>query len=76
MATIRTFAQRLAAYLPLFGLRWVLILLNEFLPERWRAACWPARRESWAEAKARQLALRTRLPGRVAGKSGGLVNGY
>ncbi len=24
------------AYLPLFGLRWVLILLNEFIPERWQ----------------------------------------
>ena len=23
-------------YLPLFGLRWVLILLNEFIPERWQ----------------------------------------
>ena len=30
------FAARLAAYLPLFGLRWVLILLNEFIPERWQ----------------------------------------
>ena len=30
------FARRLAAYLPLFGLRWVLIMLNEFIPERWR----------------------------------------
>lgn len=29
------FAGRLAARLPLFGLRWVLIILNEFLPERW-----------------------------------------
>ncbi len=26
--------KRLEAYLPLFGLRWCLILLNEFLPER------------------------------------------
>lgn len=28
------FERRLIAYLPLFGLRWCLILLNEFLPER------------------------------------------
>ncbi len=28
------YAQRLEAYLPLFGLRWCLILLNEFIPER------------------------------------------
>lgn len=29
-----SYAKRLEAYLPLFGLRWCLILLNEFLPER------------------------------------------
>ena len=28
------YAKRLVAYLPLFGLRWCLILLNEFIPER------------------------------------------
>lgn len=27
---------RVAAWRPLLGLRWTLILLNEFLPERWR----------------------------------------
>jgi transketolase N-terminal domain/subunit len=30
------FARRLSAYLPLFGCRWVLIMLNEFIPELWR----------------------------------------
>ncbi|MBF0623383.1 MAG: aminoglycoside phosphotransferase family protein [Magnetococcales bacterium] len=30
------FPQRLASLLPLFGLIWCLILLNEFLPERWQ----------------------------------------
>ena len=30
------FATRLRLLYPLFGLRWCLILLNEFLPERWR----------------------------------------
>jgi hypothetical protein len=29
------YAERLAATAPLFALRWCLILLNEFLPERW-----------------------------------------
>lgn len=29
-----TFEARLSVYLPLFGLRWCLILLNEFLPHR------------------------------------------
>ena len=30
-----TYQIRLRALYPLFGLRWCLILLNEFLPERW-----------------------------------------
>ncbi len=30
-----TYQVRLRALYPLFGLRWCLILLNEFLPERW-----------------------------------------
>jgi cytochrome c1 len=29
-------SERVAAWRPLLGLRWTLILLNEFLPERWR----------------------------------------
>ncbi len=29
------YGKRLSALWPLFGLRWCLILLNEFLPERW-----------------------------------------
>jgi aminoglycoside phosphotransferase (APT) family kinase protein len=31
------FAARLALVYPLYGLRWCMILLNEFLPERWKA---------------------------------------
>lgn len=49
------FARRLEAYLPLFGLRWVLILLNEFIPERWRRRVLAGDTESWSDAKARQL---------------------
>jgi hypothetical protein len=30
-----TFAARLRALLPLYAVRWTMILLNEFLPERW-----------------------------------------
>jgi Phosphotransferase enzyme family len=30
------FATRLAACLPLYALRWTMILLNEFLPDRWQ----------------------------------------
>lgn len=49
------FAARLTAFYPLFGLRWVLILLNEFHPERWRRRVLAGANESWAEAKIRQL---------------------
>jgi hypothetical protein len=50
------FRSRLDALYPLFGLRWVLILLNEFHPERWRRRVLAGAQEDWAEAKARQLA--------------------
>jgi hypothetical protein len=50
------FAQRLSAYLPLFGLRWVLILLNEFIPERWQRRVLAGDAGGWSDAKARQLA--------------------
>ncbi|HET7802766.1 MAG TPA: phosphotransferase [Pseudolabrys sp.] len=64
-----SFATRLGAYLPLFGLRWVLILLNEFIPERWQRRVLAGTRQSWAEARAAQLALASEflaaLPARV-----------
>jgi hypothetical protein len=50
------FARRLTAYLPLFGLRWVLILLNEFVPERWQQRVRAGYVGSWRDAKAHQLA--------------------
>lgn len=49
------FALRLRALTPLFALRWVLILLNEFLPERWRARSLAQGEHAWAEAKDRQM---------------------
>lgn len=49
------FAERLRAYLPLFGLRWVLILLNEFIPERWQRRVLAGDTGSWSDAKIRQL---------------------
>jgi hypothetical protein len=49
------FAARLAAYQPLFGLRWVLILLNEFIPDRWQRRVLAGDEGSWSAAKARQL---------------------
>jgi hypothetical protein len=51
-----SFARRLHAYLPMFGLRWVLILLNEFIPERWQQRVLAGDTGSWDEAKSRQLA--------------------
>jgi Ser/Thr protein kinase RdoA (MazF antagonist) len=50
------FAARLNALLPLFGLRWALILLNEFRPERWQRRVMAGASETWASAKQRQLA--------------------
>jgi hypothetical protein len=49
------FAARLDALLPLIGLRWALILLNEFHPDRWRHRVVAGATESWADAKQRQL---------------------
>ena len=49
------FERRLAAYLPLFALRWVLILLNEFFPERWQRRVLAGDTASWSDAKVRQL---------------------
>jgi hypothetical protein len=49
------FARRLAAYYQLFGLRWVLILLNDFLPNRGPSGL-PGAADSWQSVKLRQLA--------------------
>lgn len=63
-----SFTKRLDAYLPLFGLRWVLILLNEFVPERWRARVRAGARETWPQAKATQLALASEFLAALSGK--------
>jgi hypothetical protein len=55
------FARRLSAYLPLFGCRWVLIVLNEFIPERWQRRVLAGEGDSWSEVKARQFALAQEL---------------
>jgi len=49
------FGARLDALLPLFRLRSVLILLNEFLPERWQLRVRAGMPLDWDEAKRRQL---------------------
>lgn len=60
------FRPRQAAYMPLFGLRWALILLNEFHPERWRRRILAGAQESWAEAKTRQLGAAREMLANVA----------
>lgn len=51
-----TFEQQLSAYLPLFTLRWTLIVLNEFIPERWERRLMSGIARSWKDVKADQLA--------------------
>jgi hypothetical protein len=62
----RDFGARLARLLPLYVLRWCLILLNEFRPHHWarRAA---AEGGDHAAAKARQLAKAEAMVGRIDG---------
>jgi len=62
------YATRLSAYLPLFGLRWVLILLNEFIPERWQRRVEAGETGSWSAVKARQLAQARDFLAALAGK--------
>jgi hypothetical protein len=53
--TDQSFAARLALLCPLFALRWCLILLNEFLPERWAHRLNAGGPADWAAVKQRQL---------------------
>jgi hypothetical protein len=50
-----TYGARLSALWPLFGLRWCLILLNEFLPERWLRRAYADGGRDRETARARQL---------------------
>jgi hypothetical protein len=49
------FADRFAVAYPLFGLKWALIVLNEFMPEAWERRRFSGKRGSWKAAKERQL---------------------
>jgi hypothetical protein len=60
------FANRLSAYLPLFGLRWVLILLNEFIPERCQRRVLAGETGTWRGVKPRQLGLARAFLGTLA----------
>lgn len=50
------FEARLGAFLPLYGVRWIAIILSEFLPQRWEQRVFAGAATEWAAAKARQLA--------------------
>lgn len=47
---------RFTRYYPLFGLRWALILLNEFIPSRWQARAHAKGHTDWETVKTQQLA--------------------
>jgi hypothetical protein len=49
------FVTRLSAYLPLFVLRWLLILFNEFILERWQGRALAGEIGAWNDVKAWQL---------------------
>jgi hypothetical protein len=55
---------------PLFAMRWCLILLNEFLPERWANRVHAGVAPDWAAAKRRQLARADELLQSVAANDG------
>jgi hypothetical protein len=54
-ATDDSFAVRLPLLFPLFALRWSLILLNEFLPERWAQRVNARGPADWSSVKQEQL---------------------
>jgi Phosphotransferase enzyme family len=70
-----TFAPRLQMLYPLFALRWCLILLNEFLPERWADRVHAGEPPDWQRAKERQLRLAGELLASVQSNGGSLFNG-
>jgi hypothetical protein len=50
-----TFLARLSVCYPLYGIRWSLIILNEFLPERWARRAFAGKGGDWGAAKREQL---------------------
>ncbi len=50
-----TYGARFSTLFPLFGLRWCLIMLNEFLPERWFRRAYADEKRDRETAQARQL---------------------
>ena len=60
VARDETFLARMNLLFPLFGLRWCMIVLNEFLPERWARRAFAGAIDRTAE-QSRQLAKARRM---------------
>ncbi len=67
-----SFAVRLRLLYPLYGLRWCMIVLNEYLPERWQRRAFAGATDARDEILQRQLAKARALAGHVAGARGGV----
>ncbi len=60
------YPDRRRAYEPLIALRWVAIVLNEFIPEVWQRRVFAGQTGAWEDVKARQLAKAGGLLDRLA----------
>jgi hypothetical protein len=69
-----SFLIRLRLLYPLFGARWCLILLNEFLPERWAGRVFAGAHCEWASVKAEQLRRSRGLLSKVRNNSQGFFH--
>ena len=65
MVAMPTFRRVSPHALPLYGLRWVLIMLNEFLPELWARRAFSGKGGDWEGAKRAQLRKARDQIGRV-----------
>jgi hypothetical protein len=62
----KSFRVRLKLLYPLFGARWCLILLNEFLPERWVGRVFAGGDSQWDTARIEQLRRSHDLLGKIS----------
>jgi hypothetical protein len=60
------FLSRLGSYFPLYGIRWALIVLNEFLPSLWERRVFAGTRPDRAAVKDAQLEKARGILGRVS----------
>lgn len=65
------FNRRLRLFYPLYGLRWCAIILNEFLPARWRRRVFAGAGDAQA-TRARQLDKAARMLGHVGQMKGSM----